>query len=811
MKNAKNKTIAIALFLMFALAVSLFALPDTNAQSSKKTYAYIGAAPNPVGVNQQVLLHIGISAPTAGYGMQDGWEGLTVTVTRPDGKTETLGSYMTDPTGGTGDVYIPTMEGNYTFQTHFPEQVQTVGAQGTPAGTIMLASDSEKITLVVQADPIPYYPGHALPTEYWTRPINAQLREWTAIAGNWLESPANYFAPNNDDAPEAGHILWTKPLATGGLVGGDLAPYSMEIGDAYEQMFSGPGFSPVIIGGVLYYNQYKSQGGTKVEQDVVAVDLHTGEEVWRRNWNNTRLSMGQTFLWESFNYHGAFTYLWTKTGNTWDAYEAFTGRWIYRMTDIPSGGTTIRGPNGEFLTYIINLNGGFMSLWNSTKVITYGRTGFAAGSWINNDMGTIFNATRGNDWNVSIPLGLPGSVQAVLKDRVLGASIDQYQVTVWGLSLEEGREGTLLFKKTWTPPSGNLTLAWAAASVEDGIFVITARETRLHYGFNIDNGEPLWSSTEPQHYMDQYLDTNFAIAYGKLFSVGWGGVVYCYDNNTGNLLWTYAAHDKLAEARMGNNWPLRIAFIADGKIYVLHMEHSPDNPLPRGAPFFCLDVETGEEVWSLNIRGTAFRGALIGDSIMVMYNSYDQLIYAIGKGPSATTVTAPDLGVSYGKPVLVKGMVTDVSPGTKDAGLTMRFPNGVPAVSDANMSDWMQYVHMQFERPADVVGVDVVVSVLDPNNNCYEVARTTSDASGFFSAEFTPEVPGKYTVIATFEGSRAYYGSSAETALLVEEAPADTPVPTPVPQAPVETYFTVSTIAIIAAIAVAVILMLRKR
>ena len=156
----------------------------------------------------------------------------------------------------------------------------------------------------------------------------------------------------------------------------------------------------------------------------------------------------------------------------------------------------------------------------------------------------------------------------------------------------------------------------------------------------------------------------------------------------------------------------------------------------------------------------------------------------------------------------------DVSPGTSDIKITMRFPNGVPAVCDDNMSDWMVYVYKQFERPADVVGVEVVISVLDPNNNAYEVARTTSDATGFFSVEFEPEVPGKYTVVASFEGSRSYYGSFAESALLVEAAPEPTPVPTASPAPLTDMYVTGFGIGMIIAIVVIgllIILMLRKR
>ena len=130
------------------------------------------------------------------------------------------------------------------------------------------------------------------------------------------------------------------------------------------------------------------------------------------------------------------------------------------------------------------------------------------------------------------------------------------------------------------------------------------------------------------------------------------------------------------------------------------------------------------------------------------------------------------------------------------------------------MSEWMLYVYKQFERPANVMGVEVVVSVLDPNNNFYEVGRVMSDSSGFFSAEFTPEVPGKYTVIASFDGSGAYYGSFAETAVSVKEAPTATPMPTPTPAPMTDTYVLslgIAAIIAIIAIGMVIILMLRKR
>ncbi len=201
----------------------------------------------------------------------------------------------------------------------------------------MLASTSEKLLLtVLEPEEVPIYPSSPLPSEYWSRPINAQLREWASIAGNWPGVPADRYVIANDQAPETAHMLWTKPVSIGGLAGGDTegmgGPVAFENGAAYEQKFG----APVILGGILCYNRFEERGGTNVDQEVVAVNLHTGKELWTKNWNNTRLDLGQMFYWQSYNYMGTFAYLWEVTGTTWKAFDAYTGRWIYTMTNVPA-------------------------------------------------------------------------------------------------------------------------------------------------------------------------------------------------------------------------------------------------------------------------------------------------------------------------------------------------------------------------------------------------------------------------------------------------------------------------------------------
>ena len=123
--------------------------------------------------------------------------------------------------------------------------------------------------------------------------------------------------------------------------------------------------------------------------------------------------------------------------------------------------------------------------------------------------------------------------------------------------------------------------------------------------------------------------------------------------------------------------------------------------------------------------------------------------------------------MAVGQPIVIKGTVMDISPGTQSASAKLRFPNGVPAVSDESQSDWMLYVYKQFTEPTNTVGVTVSIDAIDPNNNFVHIGTTTTDANGQYRLTWTPTMAGNYTTYATFDGSNSYYGSTAEDGLTV--------------------------------------------
>ena len=574
-----------------------------------------------------------------------------------------------------------------------------------------------------------------------------------------------------------------------------------------------------------------------------------------------KLDFGQVLYFDTFNQHGAFAYLWTSGGRGGtgrvDLIDAFTGDYVLTLLNIPSG-TTVRGENGEILKYSMSTSADTMKVWNSTAAIGMaGPTGTDSAQyrpWVGATIDVsgpyIWNVTEGVDtdkpynitsveviedmlgrsynytttsqdgrngmiysWWVdpvtrqySIPAGISGGIRAIDDNMVLGGGpggrywTDPFKW--WAFSNAPGSEGQLLWQKDYPAPSQNKTWSIGQISLEDGVFTMFEKETRQWYGFSTDNGNQIWGPTESQPAYDMYEHVD-RIAYGKLISAGYGGEANCYDLQTGEELWSYTADDPYNEALYGGAYPLVVGPIADGKVILLVREHSPIDPKPRGAQMYCIDIETGEELWTITHWSNVQHGpfALIADGYLVDADAYDMQLYCFGKGQTETTVSIKNDIVSDGGSVLIQGTVIDQSPGA----------TGIPAIADEYMTEWMEHIYKQFAKPTDATGVPVKLTAIDPNGNTVDVGTVTSDIEGMFKMMWEPEHPGEYSVIANFEGSEAYFSSSGRTALGVTEAPEATPPPEATPAPMTDTYIAGSTIGIVVAIAVVAFLLLRKK
>jgi outer membrane protein assembly factor BamB len=348
---------------------------------------------------------------------------------------------------------------------------------------------------------------------------------------------------------------------------------------------------------------------------------------------------------------------------------------------------------------------------------------------------------------------------------------------------------------------------------EDEVVLFDDERSLKRWGFDMKTGQKLWESDpEPQfHYygFSQTIYDHKLISYSRC-----GGTLLAYDLRTGDIVWKYIATGEGTESPYGNAVTSSV-MVADGKLYVGSSEHSASTPLWRTPGLRCVNATDGTEIWKILNWGTEMA---VADGILVAFNWYDGQVYAYGKGPSATTVTASPKASVLGTQVVVEGTVTDQTPtGRRNINNEMQFTlKDTPAISDQDMQAWMEYKFKGQGRPTDAKGVEVVISVLDPNNNFYEVGRTTSDMDGNYGMTFAPEVSGNYKIFVDFAGSKAYYPSTSTTTLTVADAPQPTATTadTANTQSIADMYFIPAVIGIILAIAIVgamIMIMMRKK
>jgi hypothetical protein len=795
-------SIVMAIILMLSAITIIAAVPSANAATKMvETFSYVAAAPDPVGVNQDLLVTFRLDkvSPNAGaLGAGTMFTGFTVIITKPDGSVYNKTGLSTDPTSNGWFIYVPTVAGQYTLQTYFPGQRINGSSFGFFGMTVYdntyLPSESSVITVNVTQEPVPSMPYNPLPTGYWTTPIYGENKGWNQVADNWLMqgydfmtrsfgSGNNAFSPYTT-APNSAHILWTKQIMLGGIVGGPFGDITYYQGLSYEEHYN-----PLILDGKIIFTEHYLDQTTVY--DTRCVDLYTGEDVW--TLNNTGIAFAQVVEMDTPNEHGALAYLWdtgpgglfAAVSNTWKMYDAFTGRYMCTVANVTWGGsggfgvsTAIPGPKGEILAYSLNSATNRLILWNSTKVMynpvfldTWGPT-----------LGATYDGNAGIEWNVSIPTVPAGTALQVVKD---GYALAQYTDSstvpstyvqmvydVSSMKKSGGSYPTTLNPLWVANRSGILETFYIQGPIGSGIYTMYDESRLIMHAYSITTGAEVWA-TEPYTSGWASFEWQWHIAYGLLYVSGYDGHVRAYNTADGTLVWDYYFGSAGYETPYGT-YPVYVGFtIADGKLYVTNDEHSPDAIVGRGGKLWCFDAYNGTLLWS--ISGKLRMGA-ISNGYYTTLQSLDGQIYTFGKGPSATTVSAPQAAVVKGTPIMITGTVTDQSPGQKDT----------PCISDANMTAWMEYLHEQKPMPQNAMGVPVKITAYDPNGNFQTIGTVISDDSGSFGIAYTPQLEGSYQIRATFDGTYSYGGSYATAYMVVgpaTAAPAPSATPTLAPTA----------------------------
>ncbi|PVX26660.1 MAG: hypothetical protein CW691_00745 [Candidatus Bathyarchaeum sp.] len=762
MKNLKksSKTLTMLLILTLTISMLLTAIPLIVEAEEFDTWIYLKPTPNPIGVNQQAILQFFTPYPPPAqlpperprYGY---WTDITIDVTRPDGETETLTGLQSYEAGAGYATYTPTQVGVYTFKVNFPGQTIEIGPH---AGDYYNPSSSPEVTLTVQTEQISQWPSSELPTDYWETPIYAENREWAQLAGNWLNGEdytlqGNGYNPYTT-APNSAHILWTRQEMFGGIASAETASYPWYTGRRPNEKLT----PPLIISGRLYYNHNGfGQYGEAQESGFTCVDLYTGEVIWDKDIQD-QLSIGQVYYFYSTAQSGVFGYLWSLGRSTWTMYEAFTGDKILTIENVSSG-TNVFGDNGEILSY--SIDDGKLTLWNSTKVLLTGmRVIGVAIDWT--PTSGAYNYDEGLQWSVPLE-DAPESLRISKIDDVVYANAGDLYIAY------DKNDGTELWRSTldrsFVPPGSP-----QMSDISEGILVEYYHMLLQWYGYDLTTGEEIWGPTDIYEDPMAMFNRDMNIANGKFYTTGYDGIVYAHDLETGEREWSWFTGSSGLETPYGG-WPLHGSYtsfkLADGKVFVINSEHTPGPVLYKGGKVIAIDDESGEEVWSISGTQAEASPMAIAYGYLVYLNGYDGKLYCFGKGPSDTTVSAPQTSVASGSSVMITGTVTDQSPGQK----------GTPAISDESMSAWMEYLHMQKPMPDDAKGVTVMLTAIDPNGNYQEIGEVTTDLSGNFGKSWVPPVSGEYHVTATFEGSESY-GSSFDTCYFVVDpaASASTPI-----------------------------------
>jgi hypothetical protein len=785
---------------------------------------YLSFSPNPIGVGQTLLVNVFIIPP---IGANRAHTGYTVTFTKPDGTKHVVGPFNSFVADGTNYFsYAPDQAGNWTVQFTYAGDYYPAGRyvngilnNSAPAGSSFMdqrdypstyyePAKTPVQTLVVQEQPVMswYSP---LPTDYWTRPISPDNREWSSIAGNfpwaYYNSIVNYCGPYVT-APNTAHIVWRQQEAVGGIIGGEAGQYSIQ---------ASAGTPSVIYLGRCYQTQTVPINGVPTSC-AVCYDLQTGQQYYaipvsQGGITPTAISYIAPATTSAQDLgtaaNGETVDLINLSGGRLYKINAFTGAVTLNVSISPLTSGTFYNNN-----YVISVQTINSTSWRMINWTTAGTSTNFATRIVGNVSWPVSMAPGGTgmlaDFDTGVAVGTVAGIFGSASGGVavtgaeFGLAGGAYGTRIVGISMVTGQ---VLYNFT----TDDTSFYPAADSVGDGK-VFIPMDAGILDCFDLFTGKLVWTTTQFDYPWGQFGSYSAETAYGFFYWQTYDGVV-AFNESTGQRAWKFQAPAPPFETpyTMSNGtgeYPFfGSAKVADGKLYTYNTEHTPSQPITRGWGLYCINATTGQGIWS--VIGPMAPGA-ISDGYLTAGNSYDGYLYAFGKGLSSTSISVPQTELDTGHTAVISGSVLDQSPAQP----------GTPCVSAQSMGAWMDYLYMQQQVPANITGVPVSIDAVDPNGNFVHIATVASDgASGTFGYVWTPSIVGEYKITATFAGDDSYGSSWAQAYASVVQPASSLPTQTPttaketVSNSDLATYLVAGIIAIIVAIIIVGAILARKK
>ena len=836
-KYAKTNFLAIAIILVLSTSSMLSIIPSVSAYTSvpdRETGTTVGISPTHVGKGQQVIIQILTYPAPAGptnyaqdvtAGLLGGFSNITVSITKPDGSTDTFMPVdetlkaagvnvpgQAEIVGALMFYYYPDQVGNYSVTASFPGKTYTTDNSYKSLNLSVYYKPSntkQATTFSVQEEPVLAgilngYPWSPLPDNYWENPVQTDNREWAAISGDWVQGNIlvqQYISSYNEysTAPKTDHILWANEVSIGGIIGGEWGslPYGGGGGDAN-----------IILEGKIY--QASSKTGY-----FDCIDQLTGKTLWTAPGNPTLAHRLDPFFQTAAqaNEGAVSVALWQASGSSWKKYDPYDGDLLQTINNAPTDLDTVAFSDGSpyvIITQSPGINmGGTNPAFNNTRPLGYDYTYLI--KW---DMSKVIN----NDWKTGIVWNVStiDPTLDIYKGEVNVGDNGFYGVRAFpfvganviivrthnAMQIMEGYDYTT-GERLWR--NNNTVLDIGVNDADGGIngpLIMIDGATSEFVAYNVKTGQEQWRASMGEKPWSMIPDYCYAIHNDTFYTGSYDGHVYAYSLDDGKLVWQSDYYGDEDESLYGTQ-PFNGRMVgANGILYISTDTVYQLMPRTRFHALVAINETTGEFLWKLPIGA---KPRSIANGYLVATDGENGIQYCIGKGKTATSITAPTTAVAAGTSVLIQGTVLDMSPGNP----------GTPAVSDADMSEWMDYLYGQnatmINSPPSPDGVPVRFLAIGSDDNPVLIGTAMSDSSGQYSFKWTPTSPDIYKITATFDGSDSYWGSWAETGLAIEAAPAGTPTQTALTMPPYEMYTLGMGIAILIAIAVVGVLMLRKR